>query len=112
MEKQLLEAQDLAPQSPTPEASAMPEVHANNKGKHAKLVAGRRAERVAAVTITGRMTLLDVERNTGVAAADIANHLGLPASVPLDAHLGRLRRIYGFSIEDVRDYIERRLQDE
>jgi hypothetical protein len=39
---------------------------------------------------------------TGVPARDIIAKLGLPADVPLDETLGRLRRRYGFEIEQVR----------
>jgi len=63
------------------------------------------------VSITGQMTLRDVERATGVRAADIARHLDLPVGVSLDESLGRLRRRYGFAIQDVRDFVAARRKE-
>jgi hypothetical protein len=53
--------------------------------------------------IQGRMTLLEVGRSTGLPARTIANRLGLPPDTPLDERLGRLKRRYGFTMQDVRD---------
>jgi len=39
---------------------------------------------------------------TGIKADDIAFRLGLPPGVPFDLPLGRLRRTFGFSMDDVR----------
>ncbi len=67
-----------------------------------KAVAGHSEAGTAEVVITGQMSLRDVERATGVPARDIIARLGLPPDVPLDEILGRLRRRYGFEIEQVR----------
>lgn len=67
-----------------------------------KTVAGHSEQDTAAAVISGQMTLRDVERATGVPARDIVAKLGLPEDVPLDESLGRLRRRYGFEIEQVR----------
>ena len=53
-------------------------------------------------TIHGSMTLRDVQELTGVPADHIITTLSLPADVPRDERLGRLRRSYGFEIEDIR----------
>jgi hypothetical protein len=73
-----------------------------------------RVEEVAAkkeqpkkVEINGRMSLLDVEKATGIQARKIAEELGLPQDAPLDQNLGRLRRSYNFQIEQVRDLINK-----
>jgi len=58
--------------------------------------------------IDGSMTLADIERLTGVPAAVILRELGLPADVPADERLGRLRRQYGFEMQDVREIVRRR----
>jgi hypothetical protein len=67
-----------------------------------KAVAGHSEAGTAEVVITGQMSLRDVERATGVPAQDIIARLDLPPDVPLDEMLGRLRRRYGFEIEQVR----------
>jgi len=56
-------------------------------------------------SITGRMTLREVEQATGVAAKDIVTRLGLPADVSPDETLGKLRQAYAFEIQTVRDAV-------
>lgn len=70
-----------------------------------KLTRGVRAEDQSGVLITGRMTLYDIEKKTGIPARKIADKLGLPSNVPLDETLGRLRKRYIFTIQDVRDAV-------
>ena len=53
-------------------------------------------------TIHGSMTLRDVQELTGVPADHIITTLHLPADVPRDERLGRLRRSYGFEIDDIK----------
>ena len=62
----------------------------------------RSAPDFASLSITGRSSLRDVARETGVPARELARHLGLPPSVPLDEPLRHLKDVYGFSMEDVR----------
>ncbi|MCK4513040.1 hypothetical protein KAW64_14940, partial [bacterium] len=52
-------------------------------------------------TVHGSMTLRDVQEVTGVPADHIIATLCLPTDVPRDERLGRLRRSYGFEIDDV-----------
>jgi len=66
---------------------------------------------VGSLVITGRQTLYDIERVTGISARSIADRLGLPASVPLNETLGRLRRLYGIEIQTLRDLIDRMLKE-
>ena len=56
-------------------------------------------------TIHGSMTLRDVQELTGVPADHIIASLSLPADVSLDERLGRLRRSFGFEIDDVRQIV-------
>jgi len=65
----------------------------------------------AAGAITGRMTLREVGRTTGIEAKDIAARLGLPADASLDETLGRLRQTYAFEIQAVRDAVAKLLQE-
>ncbi len=53
-------------------------------------------------TIHGSMTLRDVQELTGVPVEHIITTLRLPADVPRDERLGRLRRSHGFEIDDIR----------
>ncbi len=65
---------------------------------------------VGSLDITGRNTLLDIERATGISATVIADKLGMPPETNLNETLGRLRRRYGFEIQEVRDLVERFLK--
>ncbi len=59
------------------------------------------------VEINGRMSLRDIEKATGIPARKLADELGLPEDAPLDQNLGRMRRVYDFQIEQVRELINR-----
>ncbi len=63
------------------------------------------AEDTSGILITGRMTLYDIENETGVPARKIADKLGLPSNAPLNESLGRLRKRYLFTMQDVRDAV-------
>ncbi len=66
---------------------------------------GRLSEDLSGILITGRITLREIEEETGVPARAIANILGLSQNISTDVSLGRLRRRYGFAMQDVRDAI-------
>jgi hypothetical protein len=70
-----------------------------------KLTRGVMAEDQSGILITGRMTFYDIQEETGIPARKIADKLGLPESTPLNDTLGRLRRRYGFSMQDVKDAV-------
>ena len=70
-----------------------------------KLTRGISAEDQSGILVTGRMTLYDLEKETGIPAREIADKLDLPSTVPLDETLGKLRRRFGFTIQDVRDAV-------
>ena len=55
------------------------------------------------ITITGQTTLKQVEKATGIPAKKIAAELGIPSKVSMDETLGRLRKRYLFTMQDVRD---------
>jgi hypothetical protein len=76
------------------------------RGSGERQVADQSARRsVRKVEVTGRMSLADIERQTGIPASELAEHLGLPAGVSKTRNLGRLRRQHGFSMTRVRDGI-------
>ncbi len=70
-----------------------------------KLTRGISAEDQSGILITGRMTLYDIGKEARIPARRIADKLNLPSNVSLDETLGRLRRRYGFTVQDVRDAI-------
>lgn len=55
------------------------------------------------INITGQMTLLDIEKATGVSAQQIAAKLGLPPQVSFNERLSQLRRKYSFTMKQVKD---------
>jgi len=70
-----------------------------------KLVRGRLEEETSGILITGQMTLNEVEELTGISAAEILKSLGLPANTSKKEALGRLRRRYGFTLQELRDVV-------
>jgi len=60
-------------------------------------------------TIDGSMTLLEIERRTGVPSAAIIKELGLPNDLPTDERLGKLRKQYGFDVHRVREIVQKHL---
>jgi len=63
-------------------------------------------DRPAGLTeIRGAMTLSEIVR-LGVPREVLYQELGLPASVPTSERLGRLGRVYGFTMTQVRDLVE------
>ena len=60
---------------------------------------------IRSLDITGRTTLREIERATGVSGRAVADRLGLPPAVSLDEPLGRLKRQYGFEVQAVRDIV-------
>lgn len=93
-----------ATHDPKGEAAVRPDVHVD------KAVAGRMESASAEAVITGRMTLREIEQKTGISAKDLAAKLGLPADVSLDETLGRLRQVYGFDMQAVRDAVAELLE--
>jgi hypothetical protein len=57
------------------------------------------------IVISGEMTLLDIESKTGISARRIADELNLPSGISLNETLGRLRRQYRFTMQQVRDVV-------
>jgi len=70
-----------------------------------KLTRGEKAEDKSGILITGRMTFQDIEMETGVPARKITDKLGLPSNIPLNEILGRLRKQYSFTVQEVRDVV-------
>ena len=70
-----------------------------------KITRGIKSDDTSGILITGRMTLMDIEHETHISARKIAEKLGLPPYAPLNETLGRLRKRYRFTMQEVRDVI-------
>jgi hypothetical protein len=57
--------------------------------------------------IYGAMTLREVEQQSGVSSEVILRELGLPPGLLVDERLGRLRRQYGFRMDDLREVVRK-----
>ena len=105
-----LEKQEALPEEVVPaKTSAVPEIQAEGKvdeEEHEdKITRGRLADDREAVLITGQMTLSDIAKQTGIQARRLAGELGLPSNVSLNERIGRLRRMYQVTIQDIRDAV-------
>lgn len=59
------------------------------------------------LVITDQMTLLQVEELIGIEARRIADELGLPPEVPVDIPLELIRRIYPFTLQELKEVLEK-----
>ena len=57
-------------------------------------------------SIRGNMTLQELEKETGVSAQELIQHLGMPPETPVQEKMGRLRKQYGFTMEQVREAVD------
>jgi hypothetical protein len=104
------EPEGIVPTKPSAGTDVPEEIDPVEEEHENKLTRGRLAEDPAGVLITGQMTLLDIQHQTGIPSRTIAEKLGLPTDILLSDHLGRLRRRYGFTIQEVRDIISALLE--
>jgi multisubunit Na+/H+ antiporter MnhB subunit len=111
-QRRLSAAQDYPNSIPETEEKPpekIPEAQGNKVDNHEeeeRITRGRLAEDQSGILITGQMSFYDIQRQTGIQARLITNRLGLPANVPLMENIGRLRRRYRFTLQDVRDIVE------
>jgi hypothetical protein len=98
-------------------SAAMKIEHVSERTDHAtspeepQLARGRGAEAQTGVLITGQMTLREIESRSGVSARLIAEKLGLPPVASLETPLGKLRRTYRFTMQDVRSIVADQLNN-
>jgi len=57
------------------------------------------------ISITGSMTLKEIEQTTGVPASYIVESLNLPESISIEEKLGRLKKRHGFEIRTVKEIV-------
>jgi hypothetical protein len=79
-------------------------------GRH-RSTTGRMASIPSGILITGKTTLYDLEKMTGIPARKIADALGIPSEAPLNEHIGFLRKRYRFSIQTVREIVAALLRE-
>lgn len=70
------------------------------------------SERHDDVQIWGSMTLREVEQQNGVPAEYIIRKLKLPPDTERDINLGKLKKMFGFAMEDVRHIVKDYEQEE
>jgi len=90
-------------------AEAAPRIQEKKEGEHEeedRMTRGRLAEDQSDILITGQMSFFDIQRQTGIPARQIISRLGLPSRVPLNESIGRLRKRYRFTLQEVRDIVE------
>lgn len=86
-------------------AEAPPEEHEE------RIIRGRMAQDQSGILITGQMTLREIEEKTGIPAGKIAEKLGLPSHVSSRESLGRLRKQYFFTMQEVREVVAELMQE-
>lgn len=70
-----------------------------------RLTRGRLEEQQSGILITGQTTLLELERLTGISKSTLLEKMGLPTNIPSGESLGRLKRKYNFTMQELRDKI-------
>jgi len=104
--------QDMIPEKERKSEADVPDIQANHdktEGEHKeeeKMTRGRLAEDQSSILITGQMSFHDIQRQTGIPARQIMSKLGLPANMSANENIGRLRRRYRFTLQEVRDIVE------
>ncbi len=104
--------QDMIPEKERKSEADVPDIQANHdktEGEHKeeeKMTRGRLAEDQSSILITGQMSFHDIQRQTGIPARQIMSKLGLPANISANENIGRLRRRYSFTLQEVRDIVE------
>jgi hypothetical protein len=81
-----------------------------HSSKEAGFSRGRGSEDISGILITGQTTLWEIEKDTGIPPAVLAERLGIPEGISSDESLGRLRKRYGFSMQQVRALIPELLE--
>jgi hypothetical protein len=107
--KQTSETKAVEVQAGTP-PDRQAEFETHEHEEEPKLIRGRLSDDRSGILITGQTTLYELAKQTGLSVRQITGALGLPRGIPADQSLGRLRRRYGFTMQDVRDTISALLE--
>lgn len=66
---------------------------------------GRGSADQSGILVTGQTSLRDIEKQTGIPARAIAKRLGLPPEISPDVQLGKVRKIYPITMQQVREAV-------
>jgi hypothetical protein len=99
------------PESNTPTEKPQHDSH-HGESKEVGLTCGRASADASGILITGQMTLRDIEEETGIPSLVLADQLGIPSTESPDSRLGRLRKRYGFTMQEVRSAISSLLESQ
>ncbi len=105
VEKQGALPEDVVPAKTAAVPEIQKEAKVDEEEHEDKITRGRLADDREAILITGQMTLSDIEKKTGIQARRLAEELGLPPTVSLHERIGRMRRMYQITIQDIRDVV-------
>ncbi|MDH4217797.1 MAG: DUF4405 domain-containing protein [Candidatus Aminicenantes bacterium] len=108
--KLMSEDQEFSQKGLTADAQLPPQQHKaqpthGQLEEEQKITRGRMDEDQSGILITGEMSLSEIEERTGVPTQKIIEKLSLPQNVSLQENIGRLRRRYRFTLQDVRDIV-------
>jgi len=105
LEEPLRRKETGKPLSERPRQYAQEEVRQEMEEHEQQLVHGRLETELEGVLIHGQMTMEEAVRITGVPYNEIAAAMNLPSRIPRQESLGRLKRRYGFTMQELRDTI-------
>jgi hypothetical protein len=108
VEEKVESRQANPPADPEPRHAQSAPLHEEHEEK---LTRGRLSEEAEGVLITGQNTFRDIQRISGIDIKVLLKQMNLPQNIPMNERLGRLRRIYGFTLQDVRDTVARLLAE-
>ena len=97
---------DLAPDTDVAPDTVYIHEGTHEEGQH------QRRELLDDIDVQGYMTLKEVSTQYNVPADQIKERLGIPLSTSDNERLGRLRRLHGFSMSDVREIIYSELNNQ
>ncbi len=88
------------------EQPAQQQVPVQEHKEEPKLTRGRLDEHETGILITGQTSLRELEEKTGIPKSTILKEMGMPINIPSTETLGRLKRRYNFTMQELRDKIE------
>ncbi|MBS3818883.1 DUF4405 domain-containing protein [bacterium] len=102
------EKEEKKEQSSTATSTQRKETHPEEQEE--RIIRGRMSSDQSGILITGRMTLRDIQEKTGISSRKIAEKLNLPSHISSGETLGRLRKQYLFTMQEVRDVVAELMQ--
>ena len=109
--EQGIRTEDTIPSEMRREQAAEQEAIADEHQDEEKYTRGQLAEDQTSLLITGQMSLRDIEVQTGIPVQRIVAKLGLSSTISPTASLGRLRKQYPFTLQNVREVVTSLLKE-